>query len=173
MSIIVPGGGSSVPSEIQDRLKLIDQRLYIQPTQRTIFDSGAEYDRPSTEWMWYVVLKWPENDPRWRMVQNGQVSPDMAFDLLGQIPIDCPLDQVPGYLSKQLRTRNGHPAKIVNDVAAWNEDQSLRNGAASSEFAQELFEANANTLFRDQGKSNPKPVYQTNPVGKNRPKEAS
>ena len=174
MNLIIPGGGSMVPAEVQDRLKQIDPALYIQPKQRTIFDSGAEGDRPQLQWVWYVVAKWPDNDPRWRMVKYGQTDPENAFDVLAQLPADCPLEQVPGYLTRQLKPSNGVARHLCDEVAKWNVDQSLRNGEATSEFAAELFEANKNTIFAAEGVVAPKPVAQYNPPrrGKNRPKEA-
>lgn len=172
MSLIIPGG-AHVPQDVQDRLKQIDPRMYVQPKQRAIFDSGAETDRPEMQWQWYVVLKWPDNDPRWRMVKYGQIDPENAFDLLGAIPVDCPLEQVPGYLARQLKRSNGVAGQIVDNIAEWNRDQEIRNGEPVSEFAEELFKANAVGVAKSLGKTFVKPVYQNNPTGKkNKPKEA-
>lgn len=175
MGLIIPGGGSFVPQEVQDRLKKIDPRMKIVPKQTLKMDSGADGDRTELQWVWNVALGWPENDPRWRMVQVGQVDPEMAFDLLTQIPPDCPIEQIPGYLARHLTRRNGHPGKICDEVAAWNKDQSIRNGEVVSEFAAELFDANKSTILAGQGVVAPKPVYQHNPAQtgkKNQPKEA-
>jgi hypothetical protein len=175
VGIIIPGGGSFVPTEVQERLAQIDPRLAVVPKQRSVYDKGAEDDRQQLQWIWYVVLKWPEGDPRWRMVQYGQQSPENAFDILGQLPADCPLEQIPGYLANQISRRNGHPAKLAEQVATWNRDQTLRNGAPLSEFAEELFEANKDTLLAADGVKAVKPVAQYNPAQtgkKNRPREA-
>lgn len=175
MSLIIPGGQSVIPQDVTDRLKQIDPKLKIVAKQRTVFDSGAEGDRPELQTVWYVVMEWPENDPRWRMVQWGQVSPDNAFDLLAQLPADCPIEQVPGYLARQLKRSNGHAKHLCDEVALWNRDQSIRNGEATSEFAAELLDANKNTAFAAQGVVAPKPVSQYNPPQagrKNRPREA-
>src|SRR5215204_1676458 len=127
--LIIPGGASHVPQEIQDRLKEIDPRLYIVPKQRSTLDCGAEGDRTGLQWVWYVALKWPEQDPRRRMIQVGQIDPESAFDMLGEIPTDCPLEQVPGYLVRQLKVANDVPRHICNEIALWNKDQELRNAA--------------------------------------------
>lgn len=175
MSIIFAGGQSHVPQDIQDRLKAINPRLKVVPKQQGVYDSGAEDLRQSLRWVWFVVMTWPEGDPRWQRVKYGQVDPDMAFDVLGQLPPDCPLEQVPGYLSNQIKRSNGHPGDLCDKIAQWNTDQSIRNGAPVSEFAAELFDANKATLFAKEGVVAPKPVSQYNPPQhgkKNRPKEA-
>lgn len=175
MGLIIPGGGSYVPQELQDRIKQIDPSMSIIPKQQAVMDSGAEGDRQEVKWVWYVVTKWPENDKRWQMVKWGQIDPENAFDVLGQLPPDCPIEQAPGYLAKQLTRRNGTPGRVCDEVEKWNQEQQIRNGAPVSEFAQELFEANKSTLFAKDGVTPPKPTYQYNPPQsgkKNRPKEA-
>lgn len=175
MGIIIPGGGSFVPQEVQARLAQIDPRMKIVPKQTLKTDSTAAGDNPELQWVWNVVLGWPENDKRWGMVKWGQVDPEMAFDLLTQIPPDCPMEQIPGYLARHITRRNDHPGKLCDEIAKWNADQQIRNGEPVSEFAAELFDANKNTLFAKDGVTPPKPVYQYDPPQagkKNRPKEA-
>lgn len=168
MSLFIPGGAAHVPTDVQERLKQIDPLLGIVPQQTRVLDSGAEEMRRGLEWRWVVVRHWAENDPRRRMILQGY-NPDFAFDRLGEIPADCPLDQVPSYLRQNLRPTST-PSHIWREIEKWNADQSLRNGAATSEFAEELIQANAGTLFREQGKTVEK-VYQYNPPAKNRLKK--
>ena len=127
-------------------------------------DSGAEEMRRGLEWRWVVVRHWAENDPRRRMILQGY-DPNFAFDRLGEIPADCPLDQVPSYLRQNLRPTTT-PRHIWEEIVKWNEDQSLRNGAATMEFAEELISTNAGTLFREQGKTTEK-VFMSGPSPKN------
>lgn len=52
---------------------------------------------------WQLTRRWPENDRRWRWVQEQSYSPDAAFDIVGHIPNDCAADQVPAYVERLVR----------------------------------------------------------------------
>jgi hypothetical protein len=167
MSLIyLPGGASQVPQEVQERLAQIDPRLALFPYKTTLSDSGAEEKRHGLAWRWAVVVRWAENDPRWEMVRHGRYPSTHAFDRIGDIPADVPLDQVPAYLKQNIRPTNA-PRHIYGEILKWNADQELRNGTAVMDFAEELISTNAGTLFREQGKTVEK-VYQYNPPPKNR-----
>jgi hypothetical protein len=163
--LFIPGGASQVPQDVQDKLKAIDPRLALVPYQTRLTDSGAEAMRQELAWRWAVVMHWAENDPRWEMVQRGY-DRNFAFDRLGDIPADISFDQVPSYLKQALRPTST-PRHIYGEILKWNQDQELRNGTAVMDFAEELIQTNAGTLFRDQGKTVEK-VYQYNPAPKNR-----
>ena len=165
MSLFIPGGAAHVPTDVTERLKQIDPLLGLVPQKTRVLDSGAEQMRSELEWRWVVVRHWADDDPRQAMIRQGY-NKDFAFDRLGEIPADCPLDQVPSYLRQNLRPTTT-PRHIWQEIVKWNDDQSLRNGAATMEFAEELIQTNAGTLFREQGKTVEK-VYQFNPAPKNR-----
>lgn len=163
-TIYLPSGASQVPQDVQDKLKAIDPRLELIPYQTAYNIDQTEPGKISgLTWRWVVAMKWPEGDPRWRMVDQGYPR-DKAFDRIGDLPADIPLDQVPSYLKQALRPTST-PRHIYEGVSRWNEDQMIRNGEATMDFAEELIRTNAGTMFEQMGMKIPK-VYQYNPEPK-------
>lgn len=144
-SILAPG---EIPSELQERLARIDPRMQVRKLRSMNLDSveGGNTSHPVTRWI--VVLVWPEQDPRWQWVQQGTTSPENAVDTLCEIPVDCPLEQVPGLLANKLRRSPLAPRQLVDEVLAWNQDQSLRNGTAAELYGQEVIERVASARKR-------------------------
>lgn len=70
---------------------------------------------------WGVDRVWAESDPRWERVRTGEISADMAFDNIGELPLTCSLDEAPAYLERMLRN---YPVeeyrKMAEAVALWN-----------------------------------------------------
>ena len=165
MSIIyIPGGSHQVPQEVQDKLKDIDPLLELIPYQTAYNVDQTEPGKISDlTWRWLLARHWPEGDPRWRMVDQGYPR-DKAFDRIGDLPADISLEQVPSYLKQALRPTTA-PRHIYEGIAQWNEDQMIRNGEATMDFAEELIRTNAATMFKEMGMEIPK-VYQYNPTPK-------
>ena len=145
--IAIPGSQWDVPGEVQERLKAIDPALHLRRMRMNYVDqgaNGASYglngpgDTHNSD-VWHVCMTWPETDRRWSRVQSGEIDKENAFDLLGTIPADCPLSDVGGYVENAIR-RASTPRHVLEGVAAWNEDQSLRNAASSLEAGEETID---------------------------------
>lgn len=113
MPVLLNSAGRPEPSpEISRRLAAITPRL----TLRWLEGIG-----PS----WAVCLAWPEGDRRWERVQTGKTRPDRAFDIIGYLPRECPLDEAPAYLERMLRDYPRDEVRNMTDaVARWNEQEA-------------------------------------------------
>jgi hypothetical protein len=143
--IVVPGGQSHVPPEVAEKLKDIDPRLFIRPAMSMYQDNVEGGSQQHHTWVWHVCLKWPEGDPRYARIQSGEIAPEHACDLVATIPAALRLDEVPGYVARHM-TVSVTPAAIANKIAQWNQDQQLRAGAATVDFAAELFKVNRKSI---------------------------
>lgn len=102
MTILLNAQGRPEPSpEVTRRLLAIDPGLFL----RFIDHLGA---------FWAVCWAWPKHDARWAGVQDGSVDPAKAFDIVGYLPMDCPVESAPSYLEKMLRT---FPREEVQRIA--------------------------------------------------------
>ncbi len=121
--LAIPGSQFDIPSEIRERIAQIDPRLHVRRIQSAYNDStdGGDFSRLVEKWI--VCLSWMENDPR-----RAATNPDHCFDYLGDVPVDCPIEQMPGALSRILHRNTLAPREVVEQVLKWNEDQKLRNG---------------------------------------------
>lgn len=63
---------------------------------------------------WRILWKWPMSDRRWERVQKQEVAPESAYDIVGWVPANVPLDQVPSYVERCFRT---WPADEVRKLA--------------------------------------------------------
>ena len=80
------------------------------------------YKFPDENPRWGILSRWREDDPRREMIRKGEMSPGDDFDIIGYLPMDCPLEEVPTYLERQLRQ---HPrediARLADRMRDWNE----------------------------------------------------
>ena len=113
MPVLYNSAGRPEPSpEIARRLQAIDPGLKLQ------WVTGVAGN-------WAVTMRWPEHSPKWRTVQSGEVAPDRAWDILGWLPMDCPLDTAPPLIERMLRTfPNEDVQKLANAVDRWNEKKA-------------------------------------------------
>lgn len=113
MPVLYNSAGRPEPSpEIARRLQAIDPGLKLQ------WVTGVAGN-------WAVTMRWPEHSPKWRTVQSGEVAPDRAWDILGWLPMDCPLDTAPPLIERMLRTfPNEDVQKLANAVGEWNEEKA-------------------------------------------------
>ncbi|MFZ9703269.1 MAG: hypothetical protein ACO3B7_03635 [Candidatus Limnocylindrus sp.] len=81
-------GNPEPPTDVVRRLRAVDPNL------------GLEW---SAFEQWRLVRKWAETDRRWQWVQEGKTPPSSAHDVIGYIPNDCDVDQVPAYVAQLLR----------------------------------------------------------------------
>ncbi len=143
--IVVPGGESHVPPHVASRLKEIDPRLFVRPTMVGYQNGSEQADIVSTRWAWQVCLRWQQGDPRWARVQRGERTEEQACDLIATIPPNVSLDDMPGYLARNLY-RGVAPVQVAEKIAQWNQDQQIRNGEGVTEFAAELFKVNRKSI---------------------------
>lgn len=90
-------GRPEASSEIVRRLKQIGPTLDLRYV-RYPDPEGNQHAR------WALIEAWNENDPRRRMIQDGLLPPDSAFDILGYLPIDCNPNDAFGYIVGALRS---------------------------------------------------------------------
>ncbi|MEO5589948.1 MAG: hypothetical protein ABIS03_10215 [Gemmatimonadaceae bacterium] len=113
-------------------------------------------------WHWSIVEHWAENDPRRESIKKGEVSPDFDFDVIGDAPQGMTAGDAYEYLIRALRSRPQTKAdygEMLERVTNYNAEQAAENMKDVTDFANEMVEANAKTLWRKEGKSVPK-VYQ-------------
>lgn len=113
MPMLLNAAGRPEPSpEVQRRLRAIDPGIAVQ----WIAGAGSN---------WAVTQTWRENDRRWEWVQTGVTPRHKAFDILGYLPFDCPLEQAPSYLERMLRTFPREDVQRMADmVGTWNEEKA-------------------------------------------------
>ena len=63
---------------------------------------------------WAVCMAWEGDDRRWERVQQGEIGPQSAHDIIGYLPLDCPVDEAPAYLERMLRQ---YPKEEVRNMA--------------------------------------------------------
>lgn len=70
---------------------------------------------------WAFVREWPNADTRWERVRSQEISPDSAYDIIGYLPLDCPLEQAADYARKALKA---YPIedirRLAERVSSWN-----------------------------------------------------
>ena len=143
-SIVNLQGVPVLAKEIKDRLANIDPRL------------GLAIDRNAgREAKWAVTYRWNDNDPRMAEVQRGTRDPKYAFDILGHLPEDCPVDTAFDYIQRRFRVLSSRDdvKHMLDDIHKFN---TARNDAIMkphNDLVNELIETNARHMFKDIGKS--------------------
>lgn len=62
---------------------------------------------------WQITWTWPESDRRWDRVRQGEIGPDSAYDILGNLPVGCTVDEAASYVENTLRQ---YPVEDVRKV---------------------------------------------------------
>ena len=102
--IILNDRGQPEPSPlIMDRLKRVHAGLSLRHT-------------PHAGPQWAILFQWQPEDARWRFVQSGELPPDSTFDIIGYLPMDCPLDDSPAYVAKVFRQSNREEVRRMADA---------------------------------------------------------
>lgn len=143
------------PPEIVKRLKQIDDRLDL------LYFNFPSRDGPNVNHNqnWAIIQRWRQDDKRRIMIQLGQMAEASDFDILAWLPIDCTIDQAYSYFEKACRGKfrdNKDIEYCLNNLHKWNKEAAVPKEV--KEYAEEMIEANVNTLFKEQGKDIPK-VY--------------
>src|SRR5574343_1409912 len=90
-------GRPQPPSDIVARLKEISPLLEVKYVGLPV--AGE------LKYWWTVLGKWRPDDPRWQSVHQGLLTEEDAYDLVCQLPPDCPVDEAVGYLINDVRHR--------------------------------------------------------------------
>ncbi len=160
LSLVKDGGEPIASSEVQAFLRAIDHHLYLRAFP---FAGGR--------WVWVLCETWGPNDPRREWIKSGTMAPDKDFDAVGWPPEELKLqtaDDASRFLASSIKARaKDRPewGKYLDKIDAYNARQTKRNQQPILDYAQELAEANAGTMFEDQGKTTAK-VFQSDDTQK-------
>lgn len=152
MTLISLDGTPTPPTEIVGRIKQIHPRLDLRFSDTSYHGEGHKY--------WAVVMEWEENDKRRRLVKEGRLPLNSAYDVLGYLPLDCPVDQAYGYLVNNFKARPMTAGKLIEWVHKYNENVTASAMEPVNEYAEEVIEKAAMKLAKDTGGSMGK-VYAT------------
>ena len=81
---------------------------------------------------WGVCMSWRDNDARREWIQTEAYDPSKAYDIIGYLPMDCPPDSAPGYLTKMFRE---YPREDVNRMLDAMEELNAQPAQAAVEAA--------------------------------------
>lgn len=99
-------GRPQPPVELIERLHQYDPRI------------GLFY----TNAAWAITEAWKETDPRRERIQQGDMQPEMAFDIAGYLPITCSLDEALPYIERELRNHTAESFAALRYAAThWND----------------------------------------------------
>lgn len=144
--LLTANGYPSPSTAILERLKHINPQLGLKFMRR--WDG---------EVWWAVTFSWLEGDPRWKTVAMGETPREDACDIYAYIPIDCPVDDVPGYLEQQFKRFDKKETRMMLDRMHGMNLKS-RNEAGDRLIEKTLEHANPRTLFKNELGELPKPV---------------
>lgn len=89
--LITPRGEPIAPQEAVRRLREIDERLSV----KWVPSAAGAY--------WGIIEDWKRDDPRWQMVNAGEVDRAMAYDLRAMLPADCSAEEAVGFVERHFR----------------------------------------------------------------------
>jgi hypothetical protein len=81
---------------------------------------------------WGVCLTWTDGDTRRQWIRNESYDPAQAYDIIGYLPMDCPPDSAPAYLTKMFRE---FPREDVNRMLDAMEELNAQPAQAAVEAA--------------------------------------
>lgn len=148
MGLVGRDGQPTPPSEVVRRLEQVNPRLGVR-VQRIPGQEG---------YWWAFTLAWASEDPRWQLVQRGDMSPDSTFDIIGQLPRDAGVDEAYGYFvasAKAIHDQGDRDA-ILARAERWAQEPfeqlKAEAGQAVEEAAEELFRGPKVATGRPRGR---------------------
>lgn len=70
---------------------------------------------------WQLTWTWKEHDPRRQWIKEGKWKEADAFDIIGPIPLDCALEEVPAYAIQSLKQYpRAEVSKLIDSVSRYN-----------------------------------------------------
>lgn len=71
---------------------------------------------------WQLIWTWKPDDPRRQWIKEGKYSERDAFDIIGDLPPDCSLEQAPSYAERSLRQYpRDEVRKLADNIQRYNE----------------------------------------------------
>lgn len=109
-ALVVGQGGIPIPnSEIVERIKRIHPALNLR------FSDGIG------GLGWAITWEWQENDRRRQWIQDGRTDPNMAYDIVGYLPMGCSLNEAPAYIERSLKQYPREEVSgLVSRMSHWN-----------------------------------------------------
>ena len=132
--IVNERGTPEPPTDVVARLRRVDPHLSLRYFGGF---NGAGH--------WGLVWSWPQSDPRWAEVQGQRVDPEKAFDIIGWVPMDCPVEQVPAYVERALRTFPREDVqRVASQMVQWNTEGVAQQQVAdaAAEAAEDIARSN-------------------------------
>ena len=144
--IVSATGHPEPPTEIQKRLAQIDPALHLRYI-------GAQDQ-------WALAIRWNPDDPRRAMIQRGDMAAGDDWDYLDMVPQGLTAEEAYHYVVRGLKRPSVHRkdeiTKLLERVHVYNKIAEGEAKKPVMEYAEELIEANASTLFKDVGKTTTK-----------------
>ena len=142
------------PSEIVRRIKQVHPSLGLKWAPGCFWSEKRQRMVDS----WAITEEWPENDRRRQQARDGKLPLDECHDIIVFLPEDCSADEAYGYIVNKMVANRGKESikKLLERMHAYNAQQKAANTKEHDDLTNELIEANAGTLFREQGMTTPK-----------------
>lgn len=135
ISVLVTANGDPQPPEdVLRRLRAVDGGLTL------------EWQRQMKQWT--VKRAWPQSDRRWQWVQEQSYPPSAAHDILGYVPNDCDVDQVPAYVEGLIRTWPVEDAKQLLERMVHYNDRTDAVAAVVEQAVEETLETAVETVLK-------------------------
>lgn len=137
-------GEPTAPDDIVRRLRQIDERLGIRWVSASVILGIPGH--------WAITLRWREGDPRYAMIQRGDMRPGSDHDMIGDLAPDCSVEEIPGWFVANVKRFGGDAREIdylLGRVGHWNDEQEKKNADPLVELAEEIFGTNAAAIARD------------------------
>lgn len=146
MSLLVTDRG--LPQPPQDVVQRLRQ---VHPTLGLRFVPGMDGQ-------WAVTRDWREDDPRHAYVQRGELPPDECHDIVGYIPRDCAVEDVPALVAERWRrniTQDGMQ-ELLDGLHRYNKQVEDAAFQPIVDEAMNEIEIKAGRLFAGMGKATAK-----------------
>lgn len=100
---------------------------------------------------WAITWEWPEKDSRWSRVRSQEIPRESAYDIIGSLPIDCPVDQAAGYVERAIKAYPIEEVrKHISRISHWNDVEVPKAQT------QELVTSSLEDFSRGQRQQNPR-----------------
>ena len=128
MAVLLNAAGQpEPPTHVVARLRALHAGLHLK-----FLDYTAQH--------WAVCMAWEGGDRRWERVQQGEIGPQSAHDIIGYLPLDCSPEEAPAYLERVFRQYPKDEVRNMADyVQQYNADAPV--DAAIEEALVEALEA--------------------------------
>ena len=118
MAVLLNAAGQpEPPTHVVARLRALHAGLFMKFLEQT-----GEH--------WAICLRWSPEDTRWEWVQRGETDPEMAYDIIGYLPMLCSIDEAPAYLERTFRQYPKDEVRRMADfVEQFNATQPISQAA--------------------------------------------